>query len=158
MLGPEVQRRILLGAYTLSASAIDNYFIKAQKVRRLIKNDFDRAFALQNPLLESKDSVEVEAGVDCILSPTAPSLPPDIASLSDRSPLDNYRDDALTVPASLAGLPSMSVPISAKQTKQEEGLAVDYVGMSITAQYGDDDMVLHVGKLLEEFVDLDIHR
>lgn len=151
MLGAEVRRRILLGAYTLSASAIDNYFIKAQKVRRLVKDDFDSVFALQNPLRESKASMKTEAGVDCILSPTAPSLPPTIASLSHRSPLDHYRDDVLTVPASLAGLPAMSVPLPVKAMEQDDAETTDSVGISITAQYGDDDMVFHVGKLLEEF-------
>src|ERR1700753_570939 len=56
--GEEVKRRILLGSYTLSAEAIDNYFIQAQKVRRLVQKDFDRVFTCPNPLYEPESSIE----------------------------------------------------------------------------------------------------
>ncbi|KAF2843346.1 glutamyl-tRNA amidotransferase subunit A [Patellaria atrata CBS 101060] len=141
--GDEVKRRILLGAYTLSAGAIDNYFIQAQKVRRLVQEDFDRTFSLPNPLKENEVSSQCQnSGVDVLLSPSAPTRPPLLKSLEDQSPLDAYMNDVFTVPASLAGLPAVSVPIK----------VVDHIapfGFQIIGQYGDDSLVLQVAQLLE---------
>jgi aspartyl-tRNA(Asn)/glutamyl-tRNA(Gln) amidotransferase subunit A len=155
-LGDEVRRRILLGSYSLSASAIDNYFIQAQRVRRFVQRDFDRAFALQNPLLDishEEGRVVDDSGVDILLSPTAPSLPPSLESLRNRSPIDSYRDDVLTVPASLAGLPAISVPVPCDSGVATRGsLGGATVGLQITAQYGDDGMVFHAAQVLEELL------
>lgn len=150
-LGDEVRRRILLGSFTLSASAIENYFIKAQRVRRLIQMDFDRVFALPNPLLEHQDQGEAPSAgsVDIILLPTAPSLPPKLADLSARTALDSYRDDVLTVPASLAGLPAMSVPATKVAPAPLDTHSPGCVGVQVLGQYGDDDMVIHAAKTLE---------
>jgi aspartyl-tRNA(Asn)/glutamyl-tRNA(Gln) amidotransferase subunit A len=91
--GAEVKRRIMIGTYVLSAGFYDAYFTKAQKVRALIKQDFRRAFEQ----------------CDVILTPTAPSAAFGIGEkMSD--PLAMYLNDVFAVPASLAGLPAMSVP------------------------------------------------
>jgi aspartyl-tRNA(Asn)/glutamyl-tRNA(Gln) amidotransferase subunit A len=90
--GEEVKRRIMIGTYVLSAGFYDAYFNKAQKVRTLIKRDFTAAF----------DSC------DLILTPTAPSAAFGIGEKTD--PLAMYLNDVFAVPASLAGLPAMSVP------------------------------------------------
>ena len=148
-LGEEVKRRILLGSYSLSAAAIENYFIKAQEVRRLVQEDFNNAFALQHPLLKSKFRYSGGADVDIILTPTAQSLPPKLSSLSRSDPLQEYSADVLTVPASLAGLPSMSVPVPISNPAGSDAESPKFVGMQILAQFGDDDLVFDVAQLIE---------
>jgi len=91
--GPEVQRRILLGTYALSAGYYDAYYLKAAKVRRLIKQDFDRAFER----------------VDCLMGPVAPVLPFRIGEKVD-DPLAMYLADVYTIPVNLAGIPGVSIP------------------------------------------------
>ncbi|MCJ1243204.1 Trimeric GatFAB AmidoTransferase(AdT) complex subunit [Trapelia coarctata] len=150
--GKEVRKRILLGAYSLSASAIDNYFIKAQTVRRLVQRDFDSIFARQNPLLEAQHKNTDTEGVDVLLTPTTPSTAPTLDSLSERSSVDTYRDDVLTVPASLAGLPAMNIPIGTKVMNPDGSNGPMPVGIQIIAQYGDDDMVFKAAQALEEIV------
>ena len=152
--GEEAKRRILLGSYSLSAAAIDNYFIKAQKVRRLVQQDFNRVFALQHPLIENEGTQDDQQGVDVILCPTAPSLPPKRSSLTNRAPTDTYKDDVFTVPASLAGLPAMSVPIPISAAITGHSTASEpTMGLQIIAQYGDDDLVFTVGQILEDLVE-----
>lgn len=91
--GQEVQRRILLGTYVLSSGYYDAYYLKALKVRRLIKNEFDEAFKQ----------------VDLLLAPTAPNTSYKFGEkLND--PLAMYLEDVCTVPANLAGIPGISVP------------------------------------------------
>ncbi len=92
--GPEVKRRIMLGTFALSAGYYDAYYLKAQKVRRLIYEDFMKAFE----------------EVDLIASPTTPTLP---FRLGERleNPIEMYLSDVLTVPVNLAGLPGISIPI-----------------------------------------------
>ncbi|KAL5041319.1 hypothetical protein BDW71DRAFT_169124 [Aspergillus fruticulosus] len=149
--GPEVKRRIMLGAFSLSAQAIDNYFIQAQRIRRLVRHDFDAAFRAEHPLAAETPNVEPQqqakqTGVDVLISPTAPSPPPTLSDVTNtsakRSPLDAYINDVFTVPASLAGLPAISVPVSGDQGE-------DLAGIQIIGQYGDDELVLKVGELLE---------
>ena len=91
--GDEVQRRILIGAYALSAGYYDAYYVKAQKTRRLIKNDFDNAFG----------------EVDVIMGPTAPSAGFKIGEKAD-DPVSMYLSDIYTIAVNLAGLPAISVP------------------------------------------------
>jgi aspartyl-tRNA(Asn)/glutamyl-tRNA(Gln) amidotransferase subunit A len=156
-LGEEVKRRILLGAYSLSASAIDNYFLQAQRVRRLVQQDFDAVFRRSNPLSNSAPRTQ-KTGVDVLLAPTATSLPPSLDSLSKGSVIDTYKDDVLTVPASLAGLPAMSVPVgrsvedtsSLSESLDLPELPKSLIGLQIIAQYGDDDLVFHVAQLFDE--------
>lgn len=130
------------------ASAFDNYFLQAQRVRKLVKSDFDRVFAMPNPLTASWRGVD-EAGVDVLVHAsairTAPPLPsvnaPDEKNAAGDS-LDAYTQDVLTVPASLAGLPALSVPA---------GGGVDGwpVGVSVVGQWGCEEMVLRVGEMLD---------
>ena len=91
--GPEVRRRIMLGAYVLSAGYYDAYYAKAQRVRTLIRRDFDRAFA----------------EVDAIVSPTAPTPAFKIGEKTD-DPIAMYLNDVFTIPSPLAGVPAISVP------------------------------------------------
>ena len=98
--GAEVKRRILIGTYVLSAGYYDAYYLKAQKVRRLVKNDFDEAFKK----------------CDVILTPTSPVEP---FAIGDKKMLENpinmYLNDIFTVSVNLAGLPAMSLPIGLSQ-------------------------------------------
>jgi aspartyl-tRNA(Asn)/glutamyl-tRNA(Gln) amidotransferase subunit A len=92
--GPEVKRRIMLGTYALSAGYYDAYYLKAQKVRTLIKQDFDHVF---------------DSGVDALIAPTSPSVAwPLGAKLDD--PVAMYLSDTCTLPVNMAGLPGMAVP------------------------------------------------
>ncbi|KAI5467890.1 amidase signature domain-containing protein [Mariannaea sp. PMI_226] len=133
--GEEVKRRILLGTYSLSSEAMDNYFIQAQKVRRMVQKDFDRVFKLDNPLYEPEQfdlsdmaeatGMEDKRGplqVDFILCPTAPTFPPRLDEIQGQSSVDVYMNDVFTVPASLAGLPAVSVPAIVKGGQFPAGL------------------------------------
>jgi aspartyl-tRNA(Asn)/glutamyl-tRNA(Gln) amidotransferase subunit A len=91
--GPEVKRRIMLGTYALASGYYDAYYVKAQKVRTLIKRDFDRAFE----------------SVDVILAPTSPTTAFRIGDRSD-DPLQMYLSDIFTIPANMAGLPGVAIP------------------------------------------------
>lgn len=155
--GAEVQRRILLGAYTLSSAARDNYFLQAQKVRRVVQRDFDRVFARKNPLLDHSDEEMgdfVPGKVDILLTPTAPTLPPTVEEVKLLSPVENYMNDVFTVPASLAGLPCASVPAALPDDVREsmEECDVRSVGMQIVAQFGDDELVLTAAEIVEELM------
>ena len=147
-LGEEVKRRILLGSYSLSAAAIDNYFIKAQKVRRLVQKDFNNVFALPHPLMDYQETRST-ANVDVIMTPTAQSLPPKLDAVMDRTSLDAYSADILTAPASLAGLPAISVPASEKSLVDNHRDYSPTVGMQLTAQYGDDQLLLDTAQVVE---------
>jgi aspartyl-tRNA(Asn)/glutamyl-tRNA(Gln) amidotransferase subunit A len=157
--GDEVRRRILLGSYTLSSEAMDNYFIQAQRVRRLVRRDFDRVFALDNPLCERQhfDLAEMDEAVpledkfgpfevDFLLCPTAPTLPPTLEEVMAQTPVDGYMNDVFTVPASLAGLPAVSVPVKVECAQGP----VDFAGLQIIGQYWDDARVLGVADVIGE--------
>jgi aspartyl-tRNA(Asn)/glutamyl-tRNA(Gln) amidotransferase subunit A len=140
--GEEVKRRILLGAFSLSADAIDNYFIQAQKVRRVVQEDFDMVFRMKNPL---HDNVETsQKGVDFIVCPTAPTPPPRLSKVKEQTSLDAYINDVFTVPASLAGLPAISVPAPLFTGSDNDPARM--VGMQIIGQYGDDFSVIQFAK------------
>lgn len=153
--GSEVQRRILLGTFSLSADAMDNYFIQAQRVRRLVQQDFDAVFHASNPLATN----DLDAGhpgsgdnVDVLVCPTAPSPPPRLSDITGNSagssPLNAYVNDVFTVPASLAGLPAISVPVTVTGSNQDSGMD-GMTGIQVIGQYGDDELVMQVGELLE---------
>lgn len=150
-LGAEVHRRILLGAYSLSAAAIDNYFMQAQRVRRCVQREFDDVFASPNPLRESQrpgiGHVSV-AGVDVIVCPTAPTLPPMLHEVEAQDPLDAYAGDVFTVPASLAGLPAISVPVR-RQEHSADSSSIRSVGMQLVSQFGNDELLLDMAKEME---------
>ncbi|KAI1085969.1 amidase signature enzyme [Rostrohypoxylon terebratum] len=164
--GNEVKRRILLGSYTLSSEAIDNYFIQAQKVRRLVKRDFDRIFKLSNPLedqqpfdlSEMEDTVQLEnkfgpAQVDFLLCPTAPTTPPLLEDVMKQTPLDSYMNDVFTVPASLAGLPAISIPMDIPfDTNKEDEKLLNFGGLQLIGQYWDDARLLAVADMLSPHV------
>lgn len=123
--GAEVKRRIMIGTYVLSAGFYDAYFTKAQKVRALIKQDFSNAFT----------------HCDVIVTPTAPSAAFGIGETTD--PLAMYLNDVFAVPASLAGLPAMSVPGGL----DEQGLPL---GLHLIGNELDEQMVLNAGLAIEE--------
>jgi len=139
--GDEVKRRILLGTYSLSSKAIDNYFIQAQKVRRLVQSDFNLVFQLSNPLLDPTSTTT--DGVDIIVTPTSPTAPPKLEDIARQTPTETYMNDVFTVPASLAGLPAVSVPVRTKSQAESK------VGIQLLGQFGDDELVLEAGELLE---------
>lgn len=125
--GPEPKRRIMLGAYALSAGYYDAYYLKAQKVRALIKKDFDDAFK----------------NVDVIVGPTAPNTAFKIGEkISD--PLSLYLEDIYTVPVNLAGLPAISIPcgLGAKSNMP--------VGFQIIADQFEEAKLLNVAHQLEQ--------
>jgi len=103
--GDEVKRRILIGTYVLSSGYYDAYYIKAQKVRQLIKSDFDNAFA----------------NVDAILTPSTPSSAFKIGEKKN-DPISMYLNDIFTVPANLAGIPAISVPVGRDKNNLPLGL------------------------------------
>ena len=93
--GPEVQRRVMVGTYVLSAGFYDAYYNRARRVRALIKKDFDDVFA---------------AGVDAILTPSTQSAAFGLGEMADADPVQMYLFDVFTVTVNLAGLPGISVP------------------------------------------------
>lgn len=123
--GDEVKRRIMIGTYALSSGYYDAYYIKAQKVRRLILNDFVNAFEK----------------CDALLTPTAPSAAFAIGENED-DPIKMYLNDVFTVPASLAGLPGMSVPAGT----DSKGLPL---GLQIIGRPWDEEMVFRVAGVIE---------
>ncbi|CAK3813606.1 A subunit of glutamyl-tRNA amidotransferase [Lecanosticta acicola] len=157
--GDEVKRRILLGAYTLSSEAMDNYFIQAQKIRRLVQRDFDRVFSTPNPLLDHHEHFPGEESneVDFLLTPTAPTLPPTIQDLSQQTPVESYMNDVFTVPASLAGLPAISIPVplSKDVRKEMDEEDIKSSGMQLIGQFGDDEEVLAAAEEVERLVRCD---
>jgi len=131
--GEEVQRRILIGAYVLSSGYYDAYYIKAQKVRTLIADDFKKAYE----------------DVDVILTPTAPSAAFALGEKQE-DPVAMYLNDVFTVPASLAGLPGISVPA---------GLSADGLplGLQILGRAFDEETVLKVADVLESSAGFTLH-
>jgi aspartyl-tRNA(Asn)/glutamyl-tRNA(Gln) amidotransferase subunit A len=127
--GAEVKRRVLIGTYVLSAGYYDAYYNKARRVRSLILRDFTEAFET----------------VDAILTPTAPSAAFAMGEKMD-DPIAMYLNDVFTVPASLAGLPAISVPAGLS----EEGLPL---GLHVIGKAFDEEMVLRVAGVLEEAAD-----
>ena len=132
---------------------MDNYFIQAQRVRRLVQQDFDDVFSVANPLHDSTEGTDgvgkgEEEGdkVDLILCPTAPTPPPlldDVKAKEGRDPLDAYVNDVFTVPASLAGLPAISIPAVGEGRNEK-------IGMQIIGQFGCDQAVLGLARIIEE--------
>lgn len=105
--GPEVQRRIMVGTYVLSAGFYDAYYNRARRVRALIKRDFDQAFA---------------QGVDAILTPATPSAAFGLGEMANADPVQMYLNDVFTVTVNLAGLPGIAVPAGLDRTGLPLGL------------------------------------
>ncbi|WP_027406265.1 Asp-tRNA(Asn)/Glu-tRNA(Gln) amidotransferase subunit GatA [Anaerovibrio sp. RM50] len=125
-LGEEVKRRIMIGNYALSAGYYDAYYLKALKVRRLIKEDFDKAFEQ----------------VDVIVCPTAPTPAYKIGEKIS-NPLEMYLQDACTVPLNLAGLPGISVPCGYSSNNMPIGLQI--IGKAL-----DEETILRVAYTYEQ--------
>lgn len=148
--GEEVKRRILLGTYSLSAEAIDNYFLQAQAVRRCVQDDFNSVFALANPLQDRRPHNEgALEGVDVLICPTTLSEPPSRKEVKSQSTLQAYMNDVFTVPASLAGLPALTVPVALKQDGVDNS-TIGTTGIQLIAQYGDDQLLFDLAKVIEE--------
>ncbi len=126
--GSEVQRRIMVGTYALSAGYYDAYYLKAQKIRRLIKNDFMAAFE----------------GVDVILGPTTPNLAWKIGA-KNADPVAEYLEDVYTITANLAGLPGLSMPAGFV-----DGLPV---GVQLLAPYFQEGRLLNVAHQYQQVTD-----
>jgi len=124
--GDEVQRRILIGTYALSAGYSDAYYKKAQRVRTLIRNDFDNAFKK----------------VDILLTPTCPTtafLKGDFIN----DPLSMYLSDLLTVPVNLAGLPAISLPCGL----DKKGLPI---GLQLIGNVLEENKILNAANIIEK--------
>ena len=128
--GSEVQRRILIGTYALSAGYVDAYYRKAQQVRTLIRRDFETAFA----------------SVDVLLTPTAPSTAFAAGAHAD-DPLAMYLADLLTIPANLAGLPAINVPCGF----DSEGLPI---GVQLIGNVLEEPLLLQVAHQYEQSADV----
>ena len=109
--GPEVQRRVMIGTYVLSAGFYDAYYNRARRVRTLIKRDFEEAFA---------------GGIDAILTPATPSAAFGLGEMAEADPVQMYLNDVFTVTVNLAGLPGISVP--AGLDKQGLPLGLQLIG------------------------------
>ena len=127
--GAEVKRRILMGTYVLSAGYYDAYYMKAQRVRTLISEDFKKAFA----------------DVDVLLTPTAPSAAFAIGEKQD-DPIAMYLNDIFTVPTSLAGLPGISIPAGLNN----DGLPL---GLQLVGRAFDEETLLRAAGVLETAAD-----
>ncbi|MBL8504803.1 MAG: Asp-tRNA(Asn)/Glu-tRNA(Gln) amidotransferase subunit GatA [Methylobacillus glycogenes] len=130
--GAEVKRRILIGTYVLSAGYYDAYYLKAQQIRRLIAQDFERAFEQ----------------CDLILGPTAPSTAFKAGEKAD-DPVSMYLQDIYTIAVNLAGLPGMSIPAGFAQT---DGVALP-VGLQIIGNYFDEARMLNAGHAYQQVTD-----
>ncbi|MBI2633515.1 MAG: Asp-tRNA(Asn)/Glu-tRNA(Gln) amidotransferase subunit GatA [Parcubacteria group bacterium] len=128
--GAEVKRRILIGAYVLSKGYYDAYYGMAQKARSAIKNDFARAFK----------------EVDCIITPTAPTLPFKLKEKIN-DPLKMYLSDIYTVSVNLAGLPALSQPIGIDEKTKLP------IGMQLIGNYFEENRLLSIGKTIEQQTD-----
>ncbi|HQU29982.1 MAG: Asp-tRNA(Asn)/Glu-tRNA(Gln) amidotransferase subunit GatA [Planctomycetia bacterium] len=132
--GNEVKRRIMLGNYALSSGYYDAYYLKASKVRNLIKNDFDVAF--QN--------------VDCIICPTSP-VPGFKIGERAKNPLEMYLSDIYTIPANLTGIPGISVPCGFSK----EGLPI---GMQILGKHFEEKKLLQIAYAFERETDFHMKK
>ncbi|MDE2915304.1 MAG: Asp-tRNA(Asn)/Glu-tRNA(Gln) amidotransferase subunit GatA [Paracoccaceae bacterium] len=131
--GPEVRRRILIGTYVLSEGFYDAYYKRAQRVRTLIRRDFERLF---------------NEGVDAILTPTTPTAAFGLGEIPDDDPVQMYLNDIFTVTVNLAGLPGISVPAGL----DESGLPL---GLQLIGQPWQEGELLNMAYALEQAVAFD---
>jgi aspartyl-tRNA(Asn)/glutamyl-tRNA(Gln) amidotransferase subunit A len=125
--GPEVQRRVMVGTYVLSAGFYDAYYNRARKVRALIKRDFEVVFA---------------EGVDAILTPATPSAAFGLGEMADADPVAMYLNDVFTVTVNLAGLPGIAVPVGL----DAQGLPL---GLQLIGRPWDEAQLLNYAHVLE---------
>ena len=127
--GDEVKRRILIGTYVLSSGYYDAYYLKAQKVRKLIKNDFDKCFK----------------NIDAILTPSTPSSAFKVGEKTN-DPISMYLNDIFTVPVNLAGIPAISIP--AGQDNQGRPLGLQLISKAL-----DEQKILNIAFAMEKNID-----
>jgi aspartyl-tRNA(Asn)/glutamyl-tRNA(Gln) amidotransferase subunit A len=126
--GPEVRRRIMIGTYVLSAGYYDAYYVRAQKVRTLIKKDFEDCFA---------------NGVNAILTPATPSAAFGIGEKGESDPVEMYLNDVFTVTVNMAGLPGISVPAGLSG----EGLPL---GLQLIGRPFDEETLFSLAQVIED--------
>jgi aspartyl-tRNA(Asn)/glutamyl-tRNA(Gln) amidotransferase subunit A len=126
--GKEVRRRIMIGTYVLSAGYYDAYYLRAQKVRTLIRRDFEQVFA---------------SGVDAILAPATPSAAFGIGEKGTADPIEMYLNDVFTVTVNMAGLPGLSVPAGLSG----EGLPL---GLQLIGRPFDEESLFSLGAVVEQ--------
>ena len=131
--GPEVKRRIMIGTYVLSHGYYDAYYLQAQKLRRMIADDFQTCFTQ----------------CDLIAGPVAPSVAWKLGEQGD-DPLQAYLADIFTLPASLAGLPGMSVPAGQGGSGESAGMPV---GLQLIGNYFAEGQLLHAAHALQQATD-----
>jgi aspartyl-tRNA(Asn)/glutamyl-tRNA(Gln) amidotransferase subunit A len=125
--GAEVRRRVMIGTYVLSAGYYDAYYLRAQKVRTLIKKDFEDVFA---------------KGVDAILTPATPSAAFGVGE-KGADPIEMYLNDVFTVTVNMAGLPGIAVPAGLSA----EGLPL---GLQLIGRPFDEETLFSVGEVIEQ--------
>ncbi len=131
--GAEVKRRIMLGTFVLSSGYYDAYYSQAQKVRAMIKNDFDEAFR----------------DVDMILTPVSPTRPFKFGEKAN-DPLAMYLSDIFTIPANLAGVPAISIPVrSAKSASSPRESASLPIGFQLIGKHFREEDILSLGRMYE---------
>ena len=126
--GNEVRRRIMIGTYVLSAGDYDAYYVRAQKIRTLIKRDFETAF---------------DAGIDAILTPATPSAAFGLGEKGSADPVEMYLNDIFTVTVNMAGLPGISVPAGLST----EGLPL---GLQVIGRAFDEETLFSVARVIEQ--------
>jgi aspartyl-tRNA(Asn)/glutamyl-tRNA(Gln) amidotransferase subunit A len=126
--GAEVRRRIMIGTYVLSAGYYDAYYLRAQKVRTLIKKDFEDCY---------------EAGIDAILTPATPSAAFGIGEKAGSDPIEMYLNDIFTVTANMAGLPGIAVPAG----RDAQGLPL---GLQLIGRPFDEETLVSLGATIEQ--------
>jgi aspartyl-tRNA(Asn)/glutamyl-tRNA(Gln) amidotransferase subunit A len=136
--GAEVKRRIMIGTHALSSGYYDAYYLQASKIRTLIARDFRAAFEQ----------------VDVLVSPTSPTVAFNLGEKSD-DPLAMYLNDVATVPASLAGIPALSLPAGLAEAPGAPGTALP-VGLQIMAPLLRDDLMYRVAWAFEEATGFDV--
>ncbi|MCY4260616.1 MAG: Asp-tRNA(Asn)/Glu-tRNA(Gln) amidotransferase subunit GatA [Rhodobacteraceae bacterium] len=125
--GPEVKRRVLIGTYVLSQGFYEAYYRRAQRVRTLVRRDFETVFA---------------DGVDALLTPSTPSSAFAIGEMADEDPIKMYLNDVFTVTVNLAGLPGISVPVTLDDRKLP-------IGLQLIGQPWQEDRLLRIAFALE---------
>ena len=131
--GTEVQRRIMIGTYVLSSGYYYAYYLKAQKVRKLIKNDFDEAYKK----------------VDAILTPSTPSSAFKVGEKMD-DPVSMYLNDIFTVPVNLAGLPGISIPAGLDENNYP-------LGLQLIGKPFDEQGILNIAYSMEEKINFKLN-
>lgn len=147
--GPEVQRRIMLGTHVLSSGYYDAYYATAQKVRRLIRRDFDRVFA-------HTQAGPAGSGCHVVIMPSAPTPAWLIGAKAD-DPLSEYLEDVYTVGVNLAGLPAISIP-AGFSSPGAFGTGALPVGLQMVAPAMQDALLLRVARMFEKTTNVAANR